>query len=539
MNRSLADCPGQVVHTDDICVLGFANCWGYFLTDKDTFQRIKHLKILISQLSLPDLQTFFVENRSYVFHTFSDAFFTVEQELKFKSNPTNVKDLENALFIFENILILLPEFIQQRWQHNCIVEILEELLNEKNNLYIRKYGIKLFLLWYQILGPNATSKGHHMFNNLVPGFGQWIYEYQKRSAVKVPARGSIVSEHSKNKDSVSGPVKSFGVSPKEPGVLLPSFQFEQQQSNHDLGQHLLQHFLNCLVADVSQVLWSNGSLERHMLQFWFLFEQLKRTYLPVIFPLELKSPSEILSSLQAYPISPTLLPIYQETLVLWLTRYIDTNPKNFFPDPGSSMDERGTPHTVSAISHHIGLATGTGLADIHSSEKDSAGANPPHSPVGDTLLVNPDFFSITQPSNASSRHEGDRGESRDRGRHKSSVALSPMNSVSSFDQPIIRRPSSPGHHPNLLENKTLNRVNEANMVCAVLYQCRQNINLLHDILHHAFLLPIQCYNALFAVINVYSSWLEEKRNRPIFLQDIDDSDTWTLQVLDFPLCFFS
>ncbi|KAF5397769.1 hypothetical protein PHET_09304 [Paragonimus heterotremus] len=493
-----------------------------FLTDKDTFQRIKHLKLLISQLPLPDLQTFFVENRSYVFHTFSDAFFTVEQELKFKSNPTNVKDLENVLFIFENILILLPEFIQQRWQYNCIVEVLEELLNEKNNLYIRKYGIKLFLLWYQILGPNATSKGHQMFNNLVPGFGHWIYEYQKRSTAKVPARGSVVSEHSKNKDIGSGPIKYFGVSPKESGVLLPSFQFEQQQSNHDLGQHLLQHFLGCLVADVSQVVWSNGSLERHMLQFWFLFEQLKRTYLPVIFPClsplysiyepsqlkELKSPSEILSSLQDYPISPTLLPIYQETLVLWLTRYIDTNPKNYFPDPSSSIDERGTPQSISTISHHMGLATGTGSVDIHSNEKDYTGANPPHSPVGDPLLVNPDFFSATPSSSASSRREADRGETRDLGRHKSSVASSTMNSVSSFDQPVIRRPSSPGHHPHLLESKTLSRVNEANMVCAVLYQCRQNINLLHDILHHAFLLPIQCYNALFAVISVYSSWLE-------------------------------
>ncbi|KAA3681032.1 uncharacterized protein DEA37_0007041 [Paragonimus westermani] len=290
-------------------------------------------------------------------------------------------------------------------------------------------------------------------------------------------------------------------------------------------------------------MWSNGSLERHMLQFWFLFEQLKRTYLPVIFPClsplysiyelsqlkELKSPSEILSSLQDYPISPTLLPIYQETLVLWLTRFIDTNPKNYFPDLGSSIDERGTRQSTSTISHHFGLATGAGLVDVHSSEKDSTGANPPHSPIGDPLLINPEFFSSTHSSSVSSRREGDRGETRDPGRHKSSVASSSMNSVSSFDQPIIRRPSSPGRHPNLLENKTLSRVNESNMVCAVLYQCRQNINLLHDILHHAFLLPIQCYNALFAVINVYSSWLEEKRNRPIFLQDIDDSDTWTLR----------
>ncbi|VDP42734.1 unnamed protein product [Schistosoma mattheei] len=96
--------------------------------------------------TLPDdeLQPFFVENSSLIFLVFSDCFFSLEWDVKLK------------------------------------VEVIEDLLYEKNALNIRKRGIRLFLIWYQILGLNATSVCHRLFYNLVPEFGSLIAEYQKR-----------------------------------------------------------------------------------------------------------------------------------------------------------------------------------------------------------------------------------------------------------------------------------------------------------------------------------------------------------------------
>lgn len=61
-----------------------------------------------------------------------------------------------------------------------LVEVLEDLLDGKNAFWIRKIAIRLFLIWYQILGVNATTNCHQLFYHLVPEFGGLITEYQKR-----------------------------------------------------------------------------------------------------------------------------------------------------------------------------------------------------------------------------------------------------------------------------------------------------------------------------------------------------------------------
>lgn len=41
---------------------------------------------------------------------------------------------------------------------------------------IRKDGIRLFLLWYQILNENASEECHEIFLQLVPGLGKGIHQ---------------------------------------------------------------------------------------------------------------------------------------------------------------------------------------------------------------------------------------------------------------------------------------------------------------------------------------------------------------------------
>ncbi|TGZ65373.1 hypothetical protein CRM22_005912 [Opisthorchis felineus] len=477
-----------------------------FLADKESSQKLKHLRILIGQLPSTELQNFFVENRSYIFHIFTDSFWSVEQELRQKVSPTNLKELENVLVVFEKILLLLPEYIREKWQYNGIMDVLDQLLNERNAVSVRKFGIRLFLLWYQILADKATPKCHKMFTSLVPNFGFWISEYQKRS--KPDASGSIPGTGKKN---AIAPVTSqskanFGISPGDNGVLVPSVQVEEQQSNQDLEQTLLQHFLSSLVSEVAKVSWKEQQQEKHLMQLWFLFEQLKRTYLPVVFPClsptytiyepfdpkPLEPSPGLLDSLQDYPISPTLLPIYQEIFVLWLTPLIHANPRACGSDSNGPSEARGS------------MSPG---AKFGSNTEDSI--MPPA--VGDTRPFGIEVSSGTQTLSSDLTIQA----SNEARKSLSSGFLQPS------DQTTGLHSSSVDRSQTLRREKPQIGLKEVAMLCAVLYGCRQNINLLHDILHHAFLLPIQCYHALRAVVNVYSSWLEDKANRPIFLQSIE------------------
>ncbi|GAA52575.1 Ral GTPase-activating protein subunit alpha-2 [Clonorchis sinensis] len=477
-----------------------------FLADKESSQKLKHLRILIGQLPSTELQNFFVENRSYIFHIFTDSFWSVEQELRQKVSPTNLKELENVLVVFEKILLLLPEYIREKWQYNGIMDVLDQLLNERNAVSVRKFGIRLFLLWYQILGDKATPKCHKMFTSLVPNFGFWISEYQKRS--KPDTSGSISGTGKKNAlpPVTSQPKANFGITPGDNGVLVPSVQVEEQQSNQDLEQTLLQHFLSSLVSEVAKVSWKEQQQEKHLMQLWFLFEQLKRTYLPVVFPClspaytvyepfdpkPLGPSPGLLDSLQDYPISPTLLPIYQEIFVLWLTPFIHANPRACGSDSNGPSEARGS------ISHG---------AKFGSSTEDSI--MPPA--LSDTRPFGIEVSSGTQTVSSDLTIQA----SNEARRSLSSGFLQPS------DQTTGLHSSSVDRSQTLHREKPQIGLKEVAMLCAVLYGCRQNINLLHDILHHAFLLPIQCYHALRAVVNVYSSWLEDKANRPIFLQSIE------------------
>ncbi|CAH8446172.1 unnamed protein product, partial [Dicrocoelium dendriticum] len=246
-----------------------------FLSEKDATQRFKYLKTLITSLPRTELHKFFVSNRSCIFYTFTDLFFCPEQESKQRANSSYTKDLKSVLTLLENILTLLPDYIRLRWQYNSIVEVLEELLCDRNALSIRKYGIRLFLIWYQVLGTSATPRCHQMFVNLVPKFGTWISDYQNR--------GSLSTSDKIPSPLLNSSRSYFGISPRE-CTLFTFPNYEERQSSQDVGRELLEHFLRCLVSDVLSVTWNDCPQDQHLMQFWFLFEQLKHTYLPVIFP---------------------------------------------------------------------------------------------------------------------------------------------------------------------------------------------------------------------------------------------------------------
>ncbi|KAH8861013.1 Ral GTPase-activating protein subunit alpha-1 [Schistosoma japonicum] len=530
-----------------------------FLSDKESTHKIKHLKILIDNLPHDELQPFFVENSSLIFQVFSDCFFSIEWDVKLRGSSNCVKDLEVALIVFEKILLLLPEHIHQRWQHNCIIEIIEDLLYEKNALTLRKRGIRLFLIWYQILGLNASTVCHKLFNNLVPEFGSLIKEYQdrekcneqpKRSHVQpgrlsVDARGQVIEESR----------ISNVVAPRERVALLTAAAIEEDESTDDVSLVLFQALLRFLVSESFKVEWSQLRYEQHLMQLWFLFEKLKYSYLPVIFPClsplySIYSPlSEVNNTFQLtsnilhdYPIHPSRLSYYQLELVYWLASFVYTGPRS----SSHTVSSDGGPSSNSVTHGSVVGTTGTSFNvngsfpwDTHGDPNDFLLSRHFRSFIG--CPGHGDFESgsyskansYSKLSTSPVQTSGYMRYGDDNFSPTSFPELADLASQNIYPTPNSYLPKTNFLIPSAFQTSPLLQKfiftepifnysdKVVSMVHEVLYGCRQNINLVQDILHQALLLPLHCHKAISLVIMVYGSWLENKQNRPIFMQALD------------------
>ncbi|THD18643.1 hypothetical protein D915_010775, partial [Fasciola hepatica] len=237
-------------------------------------------------------------------------------------------------------------------------------------------------------------------------------------------------------------------------------------------------------------------------------------------PKSFESHSVIKNLLRDYPISDTQLSVYQECFVLWITRYINANACHGL-DSVTAVDDR-TVLGVHSTGQHNSRA---GSISVPKSPIDG-------NPVDPRLdAVNPATSDSQQFSFDSETRRDSKPEGMDETRGSLSFQSGQRFSVMAYGlaDRTDHRPSTISLHNYPKESSHVSP-GEVAMVCAVLYGCRQNINLLHDILHHAFLLPMTCYHALFAVVDVYHSWLkQDKATRPIFLQEIDSSGEWILQ----------
>ena len=69
------------------------------------------------------------------------------------------------------ILIYLPEHLARKWQYHSVGRLMSKLLHPGNSWkLLKREAMRLFLLWYQILGEVAGEPLHAMFATLVPGF---------------------------------------------------------------------------------------------------------------------------------------------------------------------------------------------------------------------------------------------------------------------------------------------------------------------------------------------------------------------------------
>ena len=139
---------------------------------KDTPTRAKHLRIFLDNADSHEILLFFENHYSHVFFIVYDAFIGAEINLRQKgAHKAQREELEAVLYLLEKVLLFLPEHLGRKWQYHAMGRLMSKLLHPGNSWkLIKREAMRLFLLWYQILGDVAGEHLHAMFATLVPGF---------------------------------------------------------------------------------------------------------------------------------------------------------------------------------------------------------------------------------------------------------------------------------------------------------------------------------------------------------------------------------
>ncbi|KAG8192293.1 hypothetical protein JTE90_002117 [Oedothorax gibbosus] len=258
---------------------------------RDCLSRLKHLRIVLENSDLSEVKTFFENNYSNVYYIFYDVFISVEANLKQRAHHRTAKeDLEIVRFVFEKILVLLPELINRRWQCHSIQRIMKKFLHHGNSTKLRREGVRLFLLWYQILGENAPEALDSMFTSLVPGLVPGVANpyivppnssqqhglYNRNSTTENYQETSTFYASSSDVPE-TGPISAIEIIP-----ILPPLSGEQLPD--DCTRFYLDCLLEYMVSQVCKVEWRDKSEIRYLKSFQFLFDKFKKHYLPHIFP---------------------------------------------------------------------------------------------------------------------------------------------------------------------------------------------------------------------------------------------------------------
>uniref|UniRef100_T1JGD1 Rap-GAP domain-containing protein n=1 Tax=Strigamia maritima TaxID=126957 RepID=T1JGD1_STRMM len=234
---------------------------------KDTATRLKHLRVVLDNVDITESKTFFEANHSQIYYIFYDQFITVENLIKQRAHKSHRDELDSVLYIFEKILVLLPELLAKKWQCHSIGRIIKKLLHPGNNFKLRREAMRLFLLWYQALGEAAPSELNYIYSCLVPGL-------QPKITLESIISGSIgADKHS---------TEMVAVNPIEIYPLLPPQIGEKQPEN--LTQFFLENLLDLMVTQVIRIEWREKSSYKQQSCFNFLFERFKKHYLLFIFP---------------------------------------------------------------------------------------------------------------------------------------------------------------------------------------------------------------------------------------------------------------
>ncbi|XP_050708752.1 ral GTPase-activating protein subunit alpha-2-like isoform X3 [Eriocheir sinensis] len=272
---------------------------------RDTPTRLRHLRTVLDNTDVGELRAFLDANFSPVFHIFYEAFITFEGNLKqkgtFAVQKGHKEDLECSLFVLDRLLCLLPERFEKRWQCNALTHIFKKILHPGNIVRLRRDAMRLFIIWYMIVGDNKTPEMDRMFASIVPGF-----------PTPPPA-------------SISPDLGCGGITCLEPSPVIPPSSTEKTPPD-DLSSYFLRSLLDYMVTQVRRVEWQERTQQPRA--FSYLFNMFRMWYMPHIFPNfnsanSLYKPNLELPELRSSPgVSP--YGTCQVAVVEWVRKFVVT-----------------------------------------------------------------------------------------------------------------------------------------------------------------------------------------------------------------------
>ncbi|XP_067900497.1 ral GTPase-activating protein subunit alpha-2 isoform X3 [Heterodontus francisci] len=439
---------------------------------KDVLTRLKHLRALLDILERSALKQFFETNYSQIYFIFIENLFTLESSLKQKGNKSHREELDSILFVFEKILQLLPEKINNRWQFHSIGSILKKLLHTGNSVKIRCEGIRLYLLWLQALQENSSDEQLTLFACLVPGF---------------PAVSSQIGPCTL--DTLINPsynLSDVKVAAEDITPLLPSILGEKVSDDQTL--YFLQILLKYMVIQAASLEWKNK--EKQESGFKFLFALFKKFYLSHLFPSFTKFTNLYNPVLEIPQMRPK--PLY-----INITR----NNESIYSTRDQYLAAR-----VAFIKWLVTFFLEKKYTATNQNTKN--GGEMPPKIIQQPVTANPSAQekAIELETNGSS--EQDRSYSNSSTLSERRLSTSSLCSIEEEHRPVYE------------------------MVQKVLLSSQANVNFINEVFHQGFLLPSCEASAIKKVVKVYRKWILQE-NKPPFMAEPEKLET-DEDVLDHP-----
>ncbi|CAH1262676.1 RALGAPA1 [Branchiostoma lanceolatum] len=432
---------------------------------KDSVTRLKHLRTVLENTEQDEVKQFFDLYYSHIYQVFYDNFILVETSLRQKAHKAQREELDAVLFVFEKILTLLPDLIHQRWQFHSIGRLMKKLLHPGNSLKLRREGVRLYMLWLQALQENASEECLLIFACLIPGFPS-----PSSDSGMYTLEGLVTGAF--HNGSASDAVVPTEIS----AVLTPQ---SGERVTDDQTKFFLDAVLEFMVIQVRKLEWKDAQFQPK--GFNFLFQHFKQHYLTHIFP----SMSSTTS-------------LYQPNLVI-------PQPRTHRQGDRTDSARGGDPYLSARVSVIRWV-----VAFTHELRK------PPQSPTGTSQGVPHDEQQkkhiLTQKNLEESSEKA--ASSQDTADTRADTGEQSHSNTSTLTE---KEPSTSSI--SSLEEGVHSELSDSDMVKAILFSSRRNVDFVHEMLRQGMLLPFTETSAVRKVIKVYQDWIQQ--DHPVFMEEPD------------------
>ncbi|VDL62774.1 unnamed protein product [Hymenolepis diminuta] len=449
------------------------------------------------------------------------------------------------------------------------VDLVNDLLSPVNAIDVQVIGMRIFILWYQILGENVTPECTDVFTHLVPDVGQ-LHDSLKARNSKIGNQIPVVSDANTHRGlrnvlyhHRADPIASITTSPQSKDencglacLNCTSSSVKYSRVENDLHANgmeknfaFLRYLLRFSVTEVDKIQWTNTTFDKRHMCFWFLFEQLKRYYFPVIFPKIsakysiyddgllpsiMSNPSDYSPIPDAFTLSVDRILMYQEETVRWLTDFLYTGPRALMTrmcSVSSASDLRNLtgnePGSVKNPQSSEGSTSGIDMSSQSEIQRSGVGGQDRRTIVS-AATDSPVSASFVEPSILQQNPQASSNlPSVQRQQSRNSAAFTNILPIMEIRQTV---PGYFAEHvilaptrsmllepvlPNIPEFCLEYSPRMVSRVRDILFNSRANVNCIHAVLYHASLLPLDRYKALLCLVLVYRTWMVEK---PVFMK---------------------